>query len=96
MNNTTPENISKKLGHIKVQPEYLDEWKAKIRKDRDLSLKTCEKSMQKVYRSDAKDLISLASLLRKNNPFEVVENAIDELDTIVRDQIPDKLYDLIF
>ena len=50
------------------------------------------RSLAKVYRDDARDLKVVATLLRKNRVNEAAM-AADDLDTLVRDIIPDAAWE---
>lgn len=45
-----------------------------------------------VVQSDYEDLISIASMIENNESKKSISNAMWNLDTVVRDVIPDKVY----
>jgi len=45
-----------------------------------------------VVQSDYEDLISIASMIENNESKKSISNAMWKLDTLVRDVIPDKVY----
>ena len=45
-----------------------------------------------VVQSDYEDLISIASMIENNESKKSISNAMWNLDTLVRDVIPDKVY----
>lgn len=92
---TTPQNIAKKVGFIQLQTEYIKTWKNEIRIQRQIDIHFAPE-LASVYRSDANDLLSLATQLNKNGTIKNAQLAIDGLDTNVRELVPNVAWDLIF
>jgi hypothetical protein len=95
MNDVNPINTAKKTGQFRLNSEYIKEWKVDIRTDRDQNVKM-HPSLSHVYRDDANTLLKLATRMGKNSSITELRTDIDSLDTIVREQVPEKLYLLIF
>jgi len=47
---------------------------------------------EKMVQSDYEDLISIAGMIENNESKKSIANAMWKLDTLVRDVIPDKVY----
>ena len=47
---------------------------------------------EKVVQKDYEDLISIAGMIENNESKKSISNAMWKLDTLVRDVIPDKVY----
>jgi hypothetical protein len=95
MNIILPENISIKTGYIKIQPEYIKEWKNKIRIQRQIDINNFPQ-ISSVYRRDAKSLLAIATLLNSNTTIDFAQLKLRNLDSIVRELVPNELWDMVF
>lgn len=91
---TKPENIARLRGYVKIQPEYIAAFKARIRSWRDRAIKQTP-DLASVYRSDAKELLSLATALKKGGKREVLAYQSEHMDTATREYIPDEVWKLL-
>lgn len=95
MNSISPLNIAKKVGFIRLQSEFIKQWRNEIRVQRQIDIKSSPE-IASVYRSDANDLLSIATALNKNIKIEIAQKKIRSLDTNVRQLVPDNIYNLVF
>lgn len=74
-----------KKQYIKDFEKAIKAWKAQRGDDKELI--AC-------YKNDRADLRKIVSFIKKRQ-FKEADEAIYELDTVVRDQVPEEIYDLI-
>lgn len=90
-------NISKKVGYIKVDNETIEKWRKSIREERDTTIENLDptmKSLAKVYRADAKELLRLSTILKNGTKISLAKNIVNSLDTIVKEKVPESIYSL--
>jgi hypothetical protein len=93
--NIQPKNIAKKVGIVRLQSDYVNQWKNNIRISRQVDIRQSPE-IADVYRSDANDLLALSTKLNKNCSFEDAKKAINSLDSNVRELVPNEVYNIIF
>lgn len=89
------ENIAVKRGYLKLHPDYVSKWKEEIRQSRDADLRDCDDFLKSAYRADAKELLSFATKLKKGGKIQDLARIPDEMDTMVREMIPDDVWNLL-
>jgi protease II len=92
-------NISKKVGYVKVDNETIEQWRKSIREERDVTIENLDptmKSLAKVYRADAKELLRLSTMLKNGIKISLAKSIFNSLDTIVREQVPENICSLLY